>query len=826
MRLSRQSRSRRESRQVCLKGGDPRAHVQPLGVTGMKISRTAFPLSAVVTILLNCCLLVPESRAGYEWTPVGPNGGIVAAIRAIPSSPEILICGLENGGAYRSTDGGQAWYAISDIPPDTKVNDISLGPFEGTWLIYLSSPSGLYRSGDLGMRWDQIVGEPVLSVEAGDAGVVLGEFRQSVPPHYSGEVFRLSYDRGESWEEEEQLLGHTQIATFSLDGQVIYRYHIREFSKAAVDDLQWEQISREPLLGGSPRGMKVSPADPAEIYVYEPWYEVSPGYGGGYLKRSRNGGVDWESLGLRLVTALEIAPSTGHVLVGDGDGELYLRDESSASWITLARLESEVRCIDPVRWERGILTVGTLSGIFQTSDAGASWARSDQGIPRFTTSSLTFLPGLDDGVWLSAGLFGGAFISSDGAESWTPIEEAPAASPGQVAVAPSDPRTVYIGGPESLHKSEDGGRSWTLANRDLWVGSSTVSLAVSPVDANHIVASFENQQGDYTAFDFVETRDGWETWISSLRGRPEGAPDSYVYAYDPFQTSPHQVVFDLTGNKLYLLQRGIVVVNLTDGTQTTLNGDRRFDTTAIGPRRPQRMYAVEAVTGARRLWCSDDGGASWDDFEIAQVAEVRSVRGVRRAGHLPGYFAELRGTSPGQLTIDPHREGRLFFACYGNGVFVSEDSGQTWVKANDGLPNLDVHSVAISASRPSEVFVATFSGVYRLQDTGPDAVTSRQEVGLPRGFALSQNHPNPFNSFTTIRLAIPDHVRRATVTIHTLCGQKVRTLVDEPIEAGRHSFVWDGTDDLGGEVGSGAYVYRLTADGLKGTETKKMVLIR
>ena len=52
----------------------------------------------------------------------------------------------------------------------------------------------------------------------------------------------------------------------------------------------------------------------------------------------------------------------------------------------------------------------------------------------------------------------------------------------------------------------------------------------------------------------------------------------------------------------------------------------------------------------------------------------------------------------------------------------------------------------------------------------------------------------------------------------------VRTLADGPYPAGIHVLRWDGRDDRGRELASGAYFYRLEADGAR--EARKLILLR
>jgi hypothetical protein len=95
--------------------------------------------------------------------------------------------------------------------------------------------------------------------------------------------------------------------------------------------------------------------------------------------------------------------------------------------------------------------------------------------------------------------------------------------------------------------------------------------------------------------------------------------------------------------------------------------------------------------------------------------------------------------------------------------------------------------------------------------------------GLPSGFRLVQNHPNPFNPTTTIRFELPG-ASRVVLTIYNVRGQVVRTLVEQEYGPGRHSVVWDGTTTRGATASSGVYFYRITAGNF--TEVKKMVLLK
>ena len=97
-----------------------------------------------------------------------------------------------------------------------------------------------------------------------------------------------------------------------------------------------------------------------------------------------------------------------------------------------------------------------------------------------------------------------------------------------------------------------------------------------------------------------------------------------------------------------------------------------------------------------------------------------------------------------------------------------------------------------------------------------------QGQGLPEGFGLGQNYPNPFNPGTVIpyELAADGYVR---LEVFNLLGQRVATLMDGEMGAGRYTAEWDARDASGQGVAAGVYVYRLTAGG--GVATRRMTLV-
>ena len=83
--------------------------------------------------------------------------------------------------------------------------------------------------------------------------------------------------------------------------------------------------------------------------------------------------------------------------------------------------------------------------------------------------------------------------------------------------------------------------------------------------------------------------------------------------------------------------------------------------------------------------------------------------------------------------------------------------------------------------------------------------------------------PNPFNPHTSLHIQLPAS-SPVRLTIYNVAGQMVCTLVESVLEAGSHTFHWDGRDQQGHPVTSGVYLYRVrtTEQVLVG----KMALIR
>jgi len=92
------------------------------------------------------------------------------------------------------------------------------------------------------------------------------------------------------------------------------------------------------------------------------------------------------------------------------------------------------------------------------------------------------------------------------------------------------------------------------------------------------------------------------------------------------------------------------------------------------------------------------------------------------------------------------------------------------------------------------------------------------EDDAPAAFSVAQNSPNPFNPTTTISFSIAE-AGNVTIDVYNVAGQKVDTIVNEFMDAGSHSVVWDASD-----FSAGVYFYTVKSGDF--SKTMKMTLLK
>jgi hypothetical protein len=94
---------------------------------------------------------------------------------------------------------------------------------------------------------------------------------------------------------------------------------------------------------------------------------------------------------------------------------------------------------------------------------------------------------------------------------------------------------------------------------------------------------------------------------------------------------------------------------------------------------------------------------------------------------------------------------------------------------------------------------------------------------MPAHSLTCYSYPNPFNPTTRIHFELPQ-TSRVNLTVFTASGEYVASLLNRTLPAGSHNVVWEGTNDTGRPVASGAYFYMLTTNSSRASG--RMILIK
>jgi carboxypeptidase T len=156
---------------------------------------------------------------------------------------------------------------------------------------------------------------------------------------------------------------------------------------------------------------------------------------------------------------------------------------------------------------------------------------------------------------------------------------------------------------------------------------------------------------------------------------------------------------------------------------------------------------------------------------------------------------------------------------------------------DDGKENPDYKTIGFVKGKGNSEEISNYSFVdkfpgaginyYRLKQidfNGEEKLFGPVKVEYPgvTEYELAQNFPNPFNPSTKISFSIPK-AGFVTLKVYNILGIEVATLVNNYLEAGRHSVDFS-AESLKTEIGAGVYFYSLSAGDFR--QTKKMVILK
>jgi len=165
----------------------------------------------------------------------------------------------------------------------------------------------------------------------------------------------------------------------------------------------------------------------------------------------------------------------------------------------------------------------------------------------------------------------------------------------------------------------------------------------------------------------------------------------------------------------------------------------------------------------------------------------------------------------------------------------STNAGANWILKDSVSANVLAYSDSLLSPNTIyhyRVYAYNSAGVSGYSNIAFDTTLAVTGIVLtneiPAVFKLYDNYPNPFNPSTTIVFQIPlsrgvsASGGRGVLTsliIYDLLGREVKTLVNQNMQPGKYSVIFNG-----GNLASGVYFYKLVSG--KFTETKKMALIK
>ncbi len=494
----------------------------------------------------------------------------------------------------------------------------------------------------------------------------------------------------------------------------------------AGNGLHLEQ-TQGPSAGAIKFGLAFSPAEPNVVYVDR--------------FKSVNGGASWSELAVPTrfgaVRSIAVDPRDSGTVYLATNNFVFKSLDAGNTWRELSpigphpeseewrgRAVSDIE-IDPAN--SNVVYAGTTHGDFyKSTDGGATWSDKSFGISspvsRIAISgSVVYVA---TGSWYWGALVNtprtgnGLYKSTDNGESFQHIDNEFGSDLVQdVDVAGQNVYAVVTHGFDqagewsAVFVSRDAGSSWQRVLDTSQGPQRLTHLAVNPSNESHLVVSGTSD------VPFLVSRDGGETWTRV------GLQSSERVRYT------HELEF--SGDELYALEYYSSFLKSVDGGYSwrwSANGISTSSVYAVQVH-PKNRNFVFAATGDGALHKTHDGGNTWKRTRLSvESSPIADIEFHPRDSNK--FFLGI--TSAHELST-----GRYYGAPWRDtGLYASSDDGDTWQKLS-GLkhPNsdfqLEIYDVLVHPSNPDLVLVGTASqGVYRSEDGGQ--TWSEANNGIPK----------------------------------------------------------------------------------------------
>jgi photosystem II stability/assembly factor-like uncharacterized protein len=636
----------------------------------------AIALVAAVPFARPAAPLRAATPAGAFWTPVGPYGGVVVALAAFPSSPEVLYAGVDRGGVFRSDDAGLHWRSVSPGLPDLGVSALAVSPASSS-LVVAGTASGLYVTVDGGISWTVAAGSPgsAISDIVFDAADPTVAYAVS-PGGWAGR----SVDGGVSWTQIAASLAAQQpmaIAVAPSAHTTIYLGTLQNGVYRSTDSGATFTEKNTNLTNLHVSALAVDPDNAQVIFA---------GTSNGGIFTTGDGGELWGPSGaFQGINALEVdAMGTAYAALNGG---AVMLPRGTQQWVSAG----------PTQWVNALalgsgspqrLFIGfgnlpfSVGGVARTE--GNTTFVLVNGLTGVTVNSIA-VDTMDLETRILLGTVGAGLLQSqDGAASWTPVSGLNQNSILEVQVVANPGEAFYVGTAAGISRSTDEGTTWTSVSNGIPTNPPTpvASLLIPSGGAAFLAGTYHG---------LYRSTDSAGSWSPVTAGLP--AQVIYSLAGDPGSSD---VVYAGTEEGVF---------KSTDGganwsaANTGITGSLVYDVAVVGG-------AVFAA-GEDGVFRSTDGGASWS--ELAGLPNA--------AAHAIAFDAA----------------GSTLYAGTYAGVWESGDFGTTWTRVGAGPANPQIVSLGVLPE--GRLLAGTFSGsAYLLSAPGVRETVVRVPPGnrVPR----------------------------------------------------------------------------------------------
>lgn len=364
------------------------------------------------------------------------------------------------------------------------------------------------------------------------------------------------------------------------------------------------------------------------------------------------------------IVLASVAPASGAA------GNLYRSTDGGATWIVVA---SVARSVYDIAWSpTGIAYIGTLDGVWKSTDAGVSFTALALGIGlNDQVFEVTIDPNNEQTIWAGvADAFGlqtkNVIVSTNGGATWT--NKTPPLSAAQncraIAVKPGDSNTVYA----AFGGSFGGGQVWVTTNGGTSWTNRSAGLPANPMndivhDGTRVLVAGGQLFGGQNVGLYSSTNDG-ATWtaIHTVSWPTQVVNDIEIQLGNPLNillATPKGVFSSTSGGASWTFGAG--------STSALSLNSVRFD-----PTNSTRRFLGASSTAVFR---STDGGVSYPPSTI----------GIR----------ELNVVSVAASAANPNELAIAFQGLNDGGLFTSLDGGASW-SLETGIPGTRWNTVAFA----------------------------------------------------------------------------------------------------------------------------------